>query len=99
MWRKFIVITVRAEYTARFREITKLTEETFQLQQPLVSELAQRLTRKYGPLMEALLIDPETKDLNNKGTLFLDSKGQRISINDTLEDGEVIAFMVGIAGG
>jgi len=93
------MITVRAEYTARFREITRLTEETFQLQQPLVSELAQKLTQKYGPLMEALLIDPETKDLNNKGTLFLDSKGQRISIDDTLDDGEVIAFMVGIAGG
>ncbi|MGE0822283.1 MAG: hypothetical protein AB7G75_05350 [Candidatus Binatia bacterium] len=93
------MITVRAEYTARFREITKVTEETFQLQQPLVSELAQKLTTKYGPLMEALLIDPETNDLNNKGTLFLDSKGRRISIDDTLEDGEVIAFMVGIAGG
>lgn len=93
------MITVRAEYTARFREITKLTEETFQLEQPLVSELAQKLVQKYGRFMEALLIDPETKDLNNKGTLFLDSKGQRISINDTLEDGEVIAFMVGIAGG
>jgi molybdopterin converting factor small subunit len=93
------MITVRAEYTARFREITKLTEETFQLEQPLVAELAQKLVQKYGRLMEALLIDPETKDLNNKGTLFLDSKGQRISIHDTLEDGEVIAFMVGIAGG
>ena len=93
------MITVRAEYTARFREITRVTEETIQLQQPLVSELAQFLTQKYGPLMEALLIDPETKDLNNKGTLFLDSKGQRISIDDTLDDGEVVAFMVGIAGG
>jgi molybdopterin converting factor small subunit len=93
------MITIRAEYTARFREITRLTEETIQLQQPLVSELAQKLTQKYGPLMEALLIDPETKDLNNKGTLFLDSKGRRISIDDTLDDGEVIAFMVGIAGG
>lgn len=93
------MITIRAEYTARFREITKLTEETIQLQQPLVAELAQKLTQKYGPLMEALLIDPETKDLNNKGTLFLDSKGRRISIEDTLDDGEVIAFMVGIAGG
>jgi molybdopterin converting factor small subunit len=93
------MITVRAEYTARFREITKTTEETIQLQQPLVAELAQFLTQKYGALMEALLIDPETKDLNNKGTLFLDSKGRRISIEDTLDDGEVIAFMVGIAGG
>jgi len=93
------MITVRAEYTGRFREITKRAEESFQLRQARVSELAQELTQKYGPLMEALLIDPETKDLNNKGTLFLDSKGQRVSIHDTLEDGEVIAFMVGIAGG
>lgn len=93
------MITVRAEYQARFREITRVTEETFQLQQPLVSELAQLITQKYGPLMEALLIDPETKDLNNKGTLLLDSKGRRISIDDSLEDGEVITFMVGIAGG
>jgi molybdopterin converting factor small subunit len=93
------VITVRAEYQARFREITRISEETFQLEQPLVSELAQILTHKYGPLMQALLIDPETSDLNAKGTLFLDSKGRRISIGDALEDGEVIAFMVGIAGG
>ena len=93
------MITVRTEYQARFREITRVTEETFQLQQPLVAELAQLITQKYGPLMESLLIDPETKDLNNKGTLFLDSKGRRISIDDSLEDGEVITFMVGIAGG
>jgi hypothetical protein len=93
------MITVRTEYQARFREITRITEETFQLDQPLVSELARLMTQKYGPRMEALLIDPETKDLNNKGTLFLDSKGRRICIDDSLEDGEVIAFMVGIAGG
>jgi molybdopterin converting factor small subunit len=93
------MITVRTEYQARFREITRVNGETFQLKQPLVSELAQLITRKYGPLMESLLIDPETKDLNNKGTLFLDSKGRRISIDDSLDDGEVITFMVGIAGG
>jgi len=93
------VITVRAEYQARFREITKVPEEILQLEQPLVSELARIITQKYGPRMQALLIDPETNDLNNKGTLFLDSKGQRIYIDDTLEDGEVITFMVGIAGG
>lgn len=93
------MITVRAEYQARFREITKVPEEIFQLEHPSVAELARLLTQKYGPRMEALLLDPETKDLNNKGTLFLDSKGRRISIHDTLEDGEVIAFMVGIAGG
>ena len=93
------MITVRAEYQARFREITRVNEETFQLEQPLVAELAQLITQKYGPRMEALLIDPETKDLNNNGTVFLDSKGRRICIDDTLDDGEVIAFMVAIAGG
>ncbi len=93
------MITVRAEYQARFREITRVNEETFQLEQPLVSELAMRITQKYGPRMEALLIDSETKDLNNNGTVFLDSKGRRICIDDTLDDGEVIAFMVAIAGG
>lgn len=93
------MITVRAEYQARFREITQVNEEAFQLEEPLVSELARLITQKYGPRMEALLIDPETEDLNNRGTLFLDSQGRRICIDDTLEDGEVIAFMIGIAGG
>lgn len=93
------MITVHTEYQARFREITKVTEESFQLEQPLVSELAERITQKYGPAMQALLIDPETNDLNAKGTLYLDSKGNRIFIDDTLADGETIVFMVGIAGG
>ena len=96
---KHIVITVHTEYQARFREITKITEESFQLEQPLVSELAERITQKYGSEMQALLIDPETNDLNAKGTLYLDSKGSRIFIDDTLADGETIVFMVGIAGG
>ena len=93
------MITVHTEYQARFREITKITEESFQLEQPLVSELADRITQKYGSEMQALLIDPETNDLNAKGTLYLDSKGNRIFIDDTLADGETIVFMVGIAGG
>lgn len=93
------MITVHTEYQARFREITKITEESFQLEQPLVSELAARITQKYGSEMQALLIDPETNDLNAKGTLYLDSKGNRIFIDDTLADGETIVFMVGIAGG
>ena len=93
------MITVHTEYQARFREITKVSEESFQLEQPLVSELATLITQKYGPDMQALLIDPETNDLNTKGTLYLDSKGNRIFIDDTLEDGETIIFMVGIAGG
>ena len=64
-----------------------------------MSELAERITQKYGSEMQALLIDPETNDLNAKGTLYLDSKGNRIFIDDTLADGETIVFMVGIAGG
>ena len=49
--------------------------------------------------MQALLIDPDTQDLNAKGTLYLDSKGNRVFIDDSLEDGETVVFMVGIAGG
>ena len=93
------MITVRTEYQARFREIARVNEETFQLEQPLVSELAKLIVQKHGPLMEALLIDPNTKDLNNNGTVFLDTKGRRICITDTLDDGEVVTFMVAIAGG
>ena len=49
--------------------------------------------------MEALLIDPNTKDLNTNGTLFMDSTGRRLVIEDSLADGETVSFMVGIAGG
>jgi hypothetical protein len=31
--------------------------------------------------------------------MYVDSKGRRIFIDDTLEDGETIAFLVGVAGG
>ncbi|MCE2487187.1 MAG: hypothetical protein J4F42_16855 [Desulfurellaceae bacterium] len=93
------MITVHTEYQARFREITRITGESFELKQPLVSELAERITQKYGAEMQALLIDPDTQDLNAKGTLYLDSKGNRIFIDDSLEDGETVVFMVGIAGG
>ena len=93
------MITVYTEYQARFREITQVAGESFELEQPLVSELAERITRKYGADMQALLIDPDTQDLNTKGTLYLDSKGNRVFIDDSLEDGETVVFMVGIAGG
>ncbi len=93
------MITVQAEYTARFKEITQITSETIQLEQPNMAELAQILTTKYGERMEALLIDPNTQDLNANGTLFVDSTGRRLFIDDTLADGETVSFMVGIAGG
>lgn len=93
------MITVQAEYTARFKEITQITSEAIQLEQPNMAELAQILTTKYGERMEALLIDPNTQDLNANGTLFVDSTGRRLFIDDTLADGETVSFMVGIAGG
>ena len=93
------MITVQAEYTARFKEITQITSETIQLEQPNMAELAQILTTKYGERMEALLIDPNTQDLNANGTLFVDSTGRRLFIDDTLADGETVSFMVGIVGG
>jgi molybdopterin converting factor small subunit len=93
------MMTVRTEYHSHFREITGLAGDTFELEQPLVSELARQLTDKYGDKMSALLIDPKTNGLNANGTMYVDSKGRRIYIDDTLEDGETIAFLVGIAGG
>ena len=54
------MITVQAEYTARFKEITQTTSETIRLEQANMAELAQMLTDKYGPQMQALLIDPNT---------------------------------------
>ncbi|MFT4582179.1 MAG: molybdopterin converting factor small subunit [Gammaproteobacteria bacterium] len=93
------MITVNTEYHSHFKEITGLAGDTFELDEPLVSELATKITEKYGAKMKALLIDPRTNDLNANGTMYVDSKGKRIFIDDTLEDGETIAFLVGIAGG
>lgn len=93
------MITVHTEYHSHFKEITGLPGDTFELEQPLVSELAKQLTAKYGEKMSSLLIDPRTNELNANGTMYVDSKGRRIFIDDTLEDGETIAFLVGIAGG
>ncbi len=93
------MITVNTQYHSHFREITGLAGDTFELEQPLVSELARRVTDKYGEKMSALLIDPDTNELNANGTMYVDSKGRRVFIDDTLEDGETIAFLVGIAGG
>ncbi|MFT4560883.1 MAG: molybdopterin converting factor small subunit [Gammaproteobacteria bacterium] len=93
------MITVNTEYHSHFKEITGLAGDTFELDEPLVSELAAKITEKYGAKMKALLIDPRTNDLNANGTMYVDSKGKRIFIEDTLEDGETIAFLVGVAGG
>ena len=93
------MITVHTEFHSHFRELARTARDSFELEQPLVAELAERIARKYGDKMRAMLIDPETHDLNERGTLFVDTKGRRIAIDDTLEDGETISFLVGIAGG
>jgi molybdopterin converting factor small subunit len=93
------MITVHAQYQARFREITRIASESFELQHPLMSELATTIVDKYGPLMDSLLIDRVANELNTKGTLYLNSKGRRMYMDDSLTDGETVAFMVGIAGG
>jgi hypothetical protein len=64
-----------------------------------VAELAERISAKYGEKMRSMLIDAETNELNERGTMFVDTKGRRISMEDSLADGETISFMVGIAGG
>ena len=93
------MITVHTQFHSHFKEIAATDTDSFELEQPLVSELAQRITEKYGPQMEAMLIDPETLELNERGTMFVDTKGRRIEMGDRLDDGETITFMVGIAGG
>ena len=93
------MITVHTEFHSHFRELAARPRDSFQLDQPLVAELAERISDKYGEKMRAMLIDPETQDLNERGTMFVDTKGRRIAIDDTLEDGETISFLVGIAGG
>lgn len=93
------MITVHAEFHSHFRELAATDKASFDLEQPLVSELAQRIGDKYGPKMHAMLIDPDTRELNERGTMFVDTKGRRISMEDTLDDGETITFLVGIAGG
>ena len=93
------MITVHTEFHSHFRELAATPRDSFQLEEPLVAELAALISAKYGEKMRAMLIDPETNDLNERGTMFLDTKGRRISIEDKLEDGETISFLVGIAGG
>ena len=93
------MITVHTEFHSHFKELAACPRDSFQLDTPAVAELAERISAKYGAKMRAMLIDPETQDLNERGTMFVNTKGHRISIDDTLEDGETIAFLVGIAGG
>lgn len=93
------MITVHTEFHSHFKELAATGRDSFELDEPLVSELAERISLRYGEKMRAILIDAETGELSEKGTMFVDTKGRRISMEDTLADGETISFMVGIAGG
>ena len=93
------MITVHAQFHSHFKEIASTGEATFELESGSVAELAKQISARYGPKMHSILIDSETNELNERGTMFVDSQGRRISIEDQLDEGETITFMVGIAGG
>ncbi len=93
------MITVHARFHSHFKELASTSEDSFLIEVPTVSEFAKCICDKYGARMRAMLIDPKTDDLNERGTMFVNEKGMRVSAEDTLEDGETITFLVGIAGG
>lgn len=93
------MITVHANFHSHFKELASTGEASFQIETPTVKALAESICEAYGPKMKAMLIDPDTHELNERGTMFVDAKGMRISMSDQLSDGDTITFLVGIAGG
>ena len=93
------MVTVQVCFRSHFKELAGTTDDSFDLEQATVGELASKICSKYGSKMQALLIDPETNGLNERGTMFVNSKGMRVSIEDELKNGEIVTFLVGIAGG
>ena len=93
------MITVHANFHSHFKELASTGEASFQIENPTVEALAQCICDTYGPKMEAMLIDPDTRELNERGTMFVDARGMRVSMSDALNDGDTTTFLVGIAGG
>ena len=93
------MITVHAKFHSHFKELASADEDSFLIEIPTVSEFAKCICDKYEARMRAMLIDPKTDELNERGTMFVNEKGMRVSAEDILEDGETITFLVGIAGG
>lgn len=93
------MITVHANFHSHFKELASTGQATFQIGTPTVEALAEIICEKYGSKMRAMLIDPDTQQLNERGTMFVDAKGMRVSMSDALNDGDTITFLVGIAGG
>ena len=61
------MITVHTQFHSHFRELAATAADSFELEQPTVAELAARITARYGEKMKAMLIDPETNELNERG--------------------------------
>ncbi len=93
------MIQVRVCFKSHFKELAGTSEDCFQLEKGNMGELATKICSRYGEKMQALLMDPENHGLNERGTMFVNSRGLRVSIEDELEDGEQVTFLVGIAGG
>ena len=62
------------------------------------SELMQEIERRYKRNMPAQLWDPKKNSFNQKVRAFRDSKALD-PVNNRLTDGDVITFMLLIAGG
>ena len=57
-WREVhTVITIHTEFHSHFRELAACHKDSFELERPLVSELAEQVSARYGTKMRALLID------------------------------------------
>ena len=93
------MITVQVCFKSHFKELAGTSEDSFELEKGNMKELASKICGKYGKKMQAMLMDPENQSLNDRGTMFVNSKGLRVSIEDRLDDGEQVTFLVGIAGG
>ena len=93
------MIKVRVCFKSHFKELAGTPEDCFELENGNMTELASKICSKYGNKMKSLLMDSETQGLNERGTMFVNSRGKRVSIEDDLENEEVVTFLVGIAGG
>ena len=93
------MITVSVLFKSHFKELAGTSEDSFELEKGNMKELASKICEKYGKKMQAMLMDPENCGLNDRGTMFVNSRGLRVSIEDRLDNGEQLTFLVGIAGG
>lgn len=94
-----MALRVKTLYASMFRDITGKTEETIQLERPIVKELLDYLTKVYGKKFKDLVIDPKTGDVTVEGGIFIAIGGHRVKMSDTISEGDTVAFLMGMAGG